>query len=140
MTDSGHIALIDRLRAMPTETEWFEFKHNHWEPQLLGEYLSALANSACLAGQPQGYLLFGIDDTTHEVAGTQFDPYAVKAKGNQDLLPWLAAGCVRTRASRLTSSNTPAVASSSSRSVRRGISRSASTARRSSALARVRPN
>ncbi len=92
MTDSGSIALIDRLRAMPTETEWFEFKRNHWEPQLLGEYLSALANSACLAGQPQGYLLFGIDDATHEVVGTQFDPYTTKAKGNQDLLPWLAAG------------------------------------------------
>jgi ATP-dependent DNA helicase RecG len=92
MTDSGHIALIDRLRAMPTETEWFEFKRNHWEPRLLGEYLSALANSACLAGQPHGYLLFGIDDATHEVVGTQFDPYATKAKGTQDLLPWLAAG------------------------------------------------
>jgi len=26
------------------------------------------------------------------VIGTRFDPYAVKAKGNQDLLPWLGAG------------------------------------------------
>ena len=92
MTDSGHIAFIDRLRAMPTETEWFEFKRNRHEPQLLGEYLSALANEACLRGQPRGYLLFGIDDATHEVVGTRFDPYAAKGKGNQDLLPWLAAG------------------------------------------------
>ena len=92
MTDSGHIALIDRLRALPTETEWFEFKRNRYEPQALGEYLSALANTACLAGQPRGYLVFGIDDETHEVVGTRFNPYAVKAKGNQDLLPWLAAG------------------------------------------------
>ncbi len=92
MTESGHIALIDRLRALPTETEWFEFKRNHHEPQLLGEYLSALANEACLRGQPRGYLVFGIDNATHEVVGTRFDPYTVKAKGNQDLLPWLAAG------------------------------------------------
>lgn len=92
MTGSTHIALIDRLRALPTETEWFDFKRNHCEPHLLGEYLSALANSACLAGQPCGYLAFGIDDATHDVVGTQFDPYAVKGKGNQDLLPWLAAG------------------------------------------------
>jgi len=92
VTDSGHIALIDRLRALPTETEWFEFKRNRYEPQALGEYLSALANTACLAGQPRGYLVFGIDDETHEVVGTRFNPYAVKAKGNQDLLPWLAAG------------------------------------------------
>ncbi|MBW7862642.1 MAG: ATP-binding protein, partial [Rhodocyclaceae bacterium] len=58
----------------------------------LGEYLSALANAACLASQPRGYLMFGIDDASHEVVGTDFDPYATKAKGNQDLLPWLAGG------------------------------------------------
>lgn len=92
MTDRERIALIDRLRALPTETEWFEFKRNRYEPQQLGEYLSALANAACLAGQPRGYLVFGIDDATHDVVGTDFDPYATKAKGNQDLLPWLAAG------------------------------------------------
>jgi len=92
MIDGGHIALIDRLRALPTETEWFEFKRNHYAPQLLGEYLSALANAACLAGQPRGYLVFCIDNATHEVVGTRFEPYAVKGKGNQDLLPWLAAG------------------------------------------------
>jgi len=92
MNNSGHIMLIDRLRTLPTETEWFEFKGNYYEPQLLGEYLSALANAACLAGQPRVYLVFGINNETHEVVGTRFDPYAVKAKGNQDLLPWLAAG------------------------------------------------
>ena len=92
MTGSIYIALIDRLRALPTETEWIEFKKDHYEPQMLGEYLSALANAACLAGQPRGYLVFGIDNETHEVVGTRFDPYAVKGKGNQDLLPWLAAG------------------------------------------------
>ena len=92
MTESRQIELIDRLRSLPTETEWFEFKHNYYEPQLLGEYLSALANEACLRAQPRGYLVFGIDDVTHEVVGTRFDPYAVKAKGNQGLLPWLSAG------------------------------------------------
>lgn len=92
MTNGSLIALVDRLRALPTETEWCEFKRSHYEPQQLGEYLSALANAACLAGQPQGYLLFGIDDTTHDVVGTSFDPYTNKAKGNQDLLPWLAGG------------------------------------------------
>lgn len=92
MSERVRIALIDRLRALPTETEWFELKRNRYEPQQLGEYLSALANAACLSGQPRGYLVFGIDDAAHEVVGTDFDPYATKAKGNQDLLPWLAAG------------------------------------------------
>ena len=86
------IALVDRLRALPTETEWFEFKRNNANPKELGDYLSALANEACLRSQPRGYLVFGIDDNTHAVVGTCFDPYAVKGKGNQDLLPWLSAG------------------------------------------------
>lgn len=92
MSVDDRIALIDRLRALPTETEWFEFKRNHCEPQALGEYLSALANAACLANQARGYLVFGIENHTHEVVGTRFDPYANKGKGNQDLLPWLGAG------------------------------------------------
>lgn len=91
MNSHDVIALVDRLRALPTETEWLEFKRNHAEPQEVGEYLSALANEASLGNQPRGYLVFGIDDTTHDVVGTRFDPYAAKAKGNQDLLPWLAA-------------------------------------------------
>ena len=92
MTAQELTALLDRLRQEPHETEWLEFKENQFEPQVLGEYLSALANAACLAGKPRGYLVFGIQDQTHVVAGTQFDPYAVKAKGNQDLLLWLATG------------------------------------------------
>lgn len=92
MSEQERIALIDRLRALPTGTEWLELKRNRYEPQQLGEYLSALANAACLASQPRGYLIFGIDNASHDVVGTDFDPYATKAKGNQDLLPWLAAG------------------------------------------------
>ena len=61
-------------------------------PEQLGQYLSALANGAGVAGKPTGYLIFGVDDETHQVVGTDFDPYRTKAKGNQDLLPWLGAG------------------------------------------------
>jgi hypothetical protein len=50
-------ALLDRLRAEPHESEWLEFKANRFEPQTLGEYLSALANSACLLGKPRAYLV-----------------------------------------------------------------------------------
>lgn len=92
MTSQELTALLDRLRREAHETEWLEFKENHYEPQVLGEYLSALANAACLAGKSRGYLVFGVEDQTHAVVGTQFDPYAVKAKGNQDLLMWLAMG------------------------------------------------
>lgn len=85
-------ALLERLCREPHETEWLEFKENNYEPQVLGEYLSALANAAGLAGKPRGYLIFGVQDQTHAVVGTQFDPHSAKAKGNQDLLIWLAMG------------------------------------------------
>ena len=47
-------ALLDRLRREPHETEWLEFKKSHYEPQVLGEYLSALANAASTAAAVKG--------------------------------------------------------------------------------------
>lgn len=88
-------ALLDRLRAEPHESEWLEFKGNRFEPHALGEYLSALANSACLLGRPRAYLVFGIADDSHAVVGTHFDPAAERVKdkdgrGNQLLPLWLS--------------------------------------------------
>lgn len=85
-------ALLDRLRAEPHESEWLEFKANRFEPQALGEYISALANSACLLGKPRAYLVFGIEDGSHAVVGTAFDPQAEKGNGNQLLPLWLSLG------------------------------------------------
>ena len=93
----------------------------HAEPQEIGEYLSALANAALL-NQPRGYLVFGIDDATHAVVGTRFDPYATKGKGNQDLLPWLAAGLRPNTGVERTASSTPTAALSCSKSVPPGAS------------------
>lgn len=92
MTEPELHALIEKLLAEPHETEWLEFKANRYEPQELGEYLSALANSACLHGKPKGYLCFGVENHSHAVVGTDFDPERTKAKGNQSLLIWLAVG------------------------------------------------
>ena len=86
------MALVDRLRSEPSESEWLEFKGSNYDPQIIGEYFSALANSACIGGKALGYLVFGIEDATHEVVGTDFDPYTTKGKGNQDLLIWLSRG------------------------------------------------
>ncbi len=43
--------LLRELCKLPKETEWVEFKHNNDDPQLIGEYISALANSAALLGK-----------------------------------------------------------------------------------------
>lgn len=81
--------LIEELRILPKETEWLEFKNNNYEPQIIGEYISALSNAACLHDQRQAYLVFGIEDSTHEVIGTSFQPNNAKV-GNQELENWLA--------------------------------------------------
>ena len=38
--------LLHELRQLPKETEWVEFKRNNAKPEEIGEYISALANSA----------------------------------------------------------------------------------------------
>lgn len=51
--------LREALLKNPTETEWLEFKHNNGTERQIGEYISALSNAAALAGQRNGYLVWG---------------------------------------------------------------------------------
>ena len=55
------------------EEEWFDLKSNHLEPKVIGEYISALSNAAAELGRTHGYLVWGIDNDTHEVKGTTFN-------------------------------------------------------------------
>lgn len=80
--------LIDTLRKLPGETEWAEFKLNHESSQEVGEYISALSNSACLAEKDFAYLVFGIEDGTHIAKGTNYLGAKVKI-GNEDIENWL---------------------------------------------------
>lgn len=80
--------LIDELRKLPAETPWVEFKRNNDSPEDIGQYLSALSNAAALEGKTNAYLVWGIDDNTHEVVGTTFAPATAK-KGNENLENWL---------------------------------------------------
>jgi len=82
--------LLNALQAEGRESEWLEFKENNDQPQLIGEYLSALSNSAALHGRRFGYLVYGVNNESYEVVGTAFDPWRAKGKGNEGLEPWLA--------------------------------------------------
>lgn len=81
--------LLKSLLTLPKETEWVEFKHNNDNPEDIGEYLSALSNSAALHGKEGGYLVWGIEDGTHRVLGTTAQPRMRKI-GNEELENWLA--------------------------------------------------
>jgi ATP-dependent DNA helicase RecG len=89
MTDAEIEAKLSELLALPSETEWVEFKHSNSDPQQIGEYLSALSNAAALCNQPFGYMAWGIEDGSHHIVGTTFRPRHQKAVGNEDLEPWL---------------------------------------------------
>lgn len=82
------IDLVHQLTALPHETEWIEFKHNQANLQEIGEYISALSNACALHGKAWGYILWGIEDVTHNIIGTTFQPRKQK-KGNQELESWL---------------------------------------------------
>ena len=81
-------ALLRELCALPAETEWVEFKHNNQDPQEIGEYISSLSNSATLCGKTNAYLVWGVNNETHDVVGTTFTSHTTK-KGNEELENWL---------------------------------------------------
>jgi predicted HTH transcriptional regulator len=88
MTPAQLSALLLELLSLPHESEWVEWKHNNERPEMIGETLSALANSAALCNQDSGYMIWGIEDGTRQIVGTSFKPRQAK-KGNEELENWL---------------------------------------------------
>lgn len=82
------VSLVQELIKLPKETEWLEFKVNNDDPQTIGEYISALANSAALCGKAFAYVIWGIDNDSHAVTGTTFSPSTSKV-GNEEIENWL---------------------------------------------------
>lgn len=82
------LGLVRELCNLPHETEWVEFKINYRKPHTIGEYISALANAAALHGKAHAYMLWGVENGTHVVAGSKFSPTTAK-QGNEPLEAWL---------------------------------------------------
>ncbi|TRX11703.1 transcriptional regulator [Flavobacterium gawalongense] len=89
MNTTELIELIDELCALPKENEWVEFKTgNVTTNDKLGQYLSGLSNAACIANQSYAYLVFGINDDTHNVEGTNYR-FKNRKEGNEELELWI---------------------------------------------------
>ena len=82
-------SIIEESRKYLYEQPWIEFKHNNCDPQEIGEYISALSNTAALYNQEHAFLIWGIDDHTHDIIGTTFIPQDTKV-GNQGLELWIS--------------------------------------------------
>lgn len=89
MNQSEPQTKLTDLRRLSQEAEWVEFKSNWEQKEDIGEYLSALSNSAALLGKANGYIVWGVADGSHEIIGTTFLPRQAKGKGNEDLELWL---------------------------------------------------
>ena len=101
--DNSNTALSSFVRSLIAkdgeETEILEFKSNIYDAEKLGKTISAMSNSAALAGMPSAYIVFGVEDRTMCFVGTDFHPntYLISTKKradiktNQLLLPWLAS-------------------------------------------------
>ena len=78
----NHDELLELLDTLIEcwENEVVEFKRGKREFSLsdIGKYFSAISNEANLRGQSFGWLVFGIDDKTRQVIGTDY-----KAKSSE---------------------------------------------------------
>lgn len=73
------------------ELDWLEFKTNIAEQKAsityegVGEYISGMANSACIRYKDYAYLVLGVEDATWKPVGTNLYMQSAK-RGNQDYL------------------------------------------------------
>lgn len=80
--------LVSELCKHKEELPWLEFKRDNYNPDMIGADISALANAAALDERNFAYFLWGIDDETHEIVGTEHNLQNIKI-GNQELENWL---------------------------------------------------
>lgn len=74
MTQERNIALVDELLESRTENNCLELKHNNTDPKMIGKLCSALSNSARIANENSGYILWGVRDNDRSIVGTDFNP------------------------------------------------------------------
>gem|GEM_PF-2303885 len=68
-------SIVKELCAYGDEQEWFEFKENWFQPDTLGEYVSAMSNAAAFHNRKYAFFVWGINNDTHEIIGTTFNQY-----------------------------------------------------------------
>lgn len=75
MSNTEILSILDMLLPM-SEDEIVEFKkvENSFSDNDLGEYFSALSNEANLKHAKHAWLVFGVDNKTHHIVGSQYKP------------------------------------------------------------------
>ena len=76
-------SIVLDLCSYDDEQEWFEFKENWFQPEALGEYVSAMSNAAAFHYRKNAYFIWGVNNDTHEIVGTTFNQYCERIKGDR---------------------------------------------------------
>ena len=95
ISDDRLLQIILKLCENTSELEHVEFKKSNFSPLTTAKNISAITNAMTRRNIPRGYLIWGIDNETHEIVGTAFKPYSQKVsrgdgRGNEELYLWLS--------------------------------------------------
>jgi len=76
LTEQELFQTLTELQALPSKTEWVEFKaaRTNFSFKEMGEYFSALSNEANLHDKVSAWLVFGVEDKTHIIIGSHYRP------------------------------------------------------------------
>ena len=67
------LEILNYCMSHDDEVEWFEYKENFDDPDQIGQYIAALSNAAVMAGEPFGFLIWGVNNDTHALTGTTYN-------------------------------------------------------------------
>jgi predicted HTH transcriptional regulator len=82
-------AIVREVCSHSVESPWIEFKTNKADSTEIGEYISALSNTATLFNKTSAFMIWGIHNDSHDIIGTTFKPREMK-RGNESLDLWIS--------------------------------------------------
>lgn len=82
---------LKKFISIHDESEVLDFKENMDDACAIGEYISALGNSALLTHNPAAYMIWGVHDLSKKIVGTKFNPKRdyVNKKNRMPLITFL---------------------------------------------------
>ncbi len=65
--------IVSECISYTEEQNWLEFKDGCYEADGIGEYISSLSNTVAMLGKEEGYLIWGIHNSTYNLTDTKFN-------------------------------------------------------------------
>ena len=65
--------VVKELAMTKEELGYVAFEVNNKDPDMIAKYISGLSNAATLMNMPYAYIIWGVEDGTHKIVGTEFD-------------------------------------------------------------------